>query len=324
MAIDILSLQPNKISRDLCSKYILLAGREKIGKTEFCAQSNKSLILATEIGTNAQSGVIAQPIQKYADFKMVLRQLEKPEAKERYRTICVDTVGILYDLCEQFICQQNGVTKISEIPFGGGYTQLSKTFEGDLRKITMMGYALILTCHLKETYDDMGKLIGAKPDLNNRCLRIVNALVDVIAVITQTWNDKGESARWIRTRSTPAITAGSRFKMLDEVIPFGFHEFEDAIVRAIDAEEKNGAYVTNDAPIIVEESLDFNALMSEAREIWIALVNREETDEGKENVVRAMSKKVEMVFGRKIKLSEVTEDQVALLNLAVMDLRDMM
>lgn len=323
MAIDILSLQPNKISRDLRSKYVLLAGCPKIGKTEFCAQSDKALILATEIGTNAQSGVLAQPIQKYADYKMVLRQLEKPEAKERYKTICIDTIGILYDLCEQFICQQNGVTKISEVPFGGGYTQLSKTFEGDLRKITMMGYGLIMTCHLKETFNDEGKLVEAKPDLNNRCLKIVNALVDVIAVITQSWNEKGESERWIRTRSTPSITAGSRFKKLDEIIPFGFHEFEDAIARAIDAEEKDGAYVTNDAPIIESETLDFKALMSEAREIWMSKVNTAQTDEEKEDVVRAMSKKVEMVFGRKIKLSEVTEDQVALLNLAVMDLRDM-
>ena len=30
MAIDILSIQPNKISRDLRSKYILLAGSPKI------------------------------------------------------------------------------------------------------------------------------------------------------------------------------------------------------------------------------------------------------------------------------------------------------
>lgn len=111
----------------------------KIGKTTFCCQSDKALILATEIGTNAQSGAMVQPIQKYADFKLVLRQLEKPEAKEKFNTICIDTIGILYDLCEQYICQQNGVSKINEVPYGGAYSQLSKEFESSLRKITMMG-----------------------------------------------------------------------------------------------------------------------------------------------------------------------------------------
>ena len=37
-----------------------------------------------------------------------------------------------------------------------------------------------------------------------------------------------------------------------------------------------------------------------------------------------MSKKVELIFGKKIKLSEVTEDQVDLLNLAVLDLKTML
>lgn len=139
MAIDIFSIQPNQISRDLRSKFILLGGPPKIGKTEFCAQSDKALILGTEVGTNAQSGAMVQPIQKYADFKIVLRQLEKPEAKERFKTICVDTIGILYDLCERYICQQNGVSKIGDCPYGSGYAQLSKEFENDLRRITMLG-----------------------------------------------------------------------------------------------------------------------------------------------------------------------------------------
>ena len=61
--------------------------------------------------------------------------------------------------------------------------------------------------------------------------------------------------------------------------------------------------------------------MSEARELWISKVNAAQTDEEKEAIVRAMSKKVELVFGRKIKLSEVTEDQADLLALVLMDLK---
>ena len=122
---------------------------------------------------------MVQPITSWSEFKLVLRQLEKAEAKEMYKTICIDTIGIAYDLCEQFVCAQNSVSKIGDIPYGAGYTQLSKEFEGALRKITMLSYGLIMTCHLKESYDEEGKLIGAKPDLNNRCLKIVNGIVDI-------------------------------------------------------------------------------------------------------------------------------------------------
>ena len=34
-------------------------------------------------------------------------------------------------------------------------------------------------------------------------------------------------------------------------------------------------------------------------------------------------KKVEMIFGRKLKLSEITEDQVDLMQLVVLEMRDM-
>lgn len=186
----------------------------------------------------------------------------------------------------------------------------------------MMGYGLILVSHLKETYNEDGALAAARPDLNNRCLKIVNSLVDIMAVITQTWNEKGESERWVQTRATPTIAAGSRFRFLKPRIPFGFKEFEQALAEAIDEEEKHGAKVVNENTTYQPEKLDFNALMTEARDIWTEMVSKAETDDEKTEVVRAMSKKVEMIFGRKLKLSEVTEDQVDLLNLALMDLRD--
>ena len=48
----------------------------------------------------------------------MLRQLSKPEAKEKYNTITIDTIGIAWDACEQYICQQNSVQKLSDIPWG--------------------------------------------------------------------------------------------------------------------------------------------------------------------------------------------------------------
>lgn len=145
----------------------------------------------------------------------------------------------------------------------------------------------------------------------------------MIAVITQTWNEKGESERWVQTRATPTIAAGSRFRFLKPRIPFGFHEFEQALAEAIDEEEKHGATVVNEVSNYQPEKLDFNALMAEARDIWTSQLSKAQTDEEKADIVRIMSKKVEMVFGRKIKLSEVTEDQVDLLALALIDLREL-
>lgn len=318
MAIDILAIQPQVISRDLRSKYLLLAGAPKIGKTEFCTMAPDALVLAFEIGTNARPGAMIQKIDTWSTFKLVLRQLEKPEAKAKFSTICIDTVAIAYDLCEQFICAQNGVQKIGDIPYGGGYAALSKEFDSSLRKITMMGYGLIMTCHLKESSDENGEITGYKPDLNNRCLKIVNGLVDIIGVITQTWDENGESHRWIQTRSTPTIVAGSRYKYLAPRIPFGYNEFLEALSQAIDKEQENGAVVTDTAPVDTFEKLDYKAIRAEASELWTTLVEKDPEN------APIILKKVEIIFGRPMKLSEITEDQVDLFNLVVLDMRDML
>lgn len=114
--IDLLNLQPTAISRDLKGKYIMIYGQAKSGKTSFAANFKKNLLLAFEIGYHALDGVYAQPIEKWADFKLVLRQLADEKVKEKFDTVTIDTASIAWDLCEKYVCAQNGVQKISDIP----------------------------------------------------------------------------------------------------------------------------------------------------------------------------------------------------------------
>lgn len=70
---------------------------------------------------------------------MILRQLEKPEAKEMYDTIVIDTISEAYSDCEVYTCAQNGVQKLGDVAYGAAYASCKKEFESCLRKITMLG-----------------------------------------------------------------------------------------------------------------------------------------------------------------------------------------
>lgn len=65
MAINLLALQPHKVSRDLSGYITYLYGPGGAGKTTFGSQMPAPLLLAFERGYNALPGVIAQDISSW-------------------------------------------------------------------------------------------------------------------------------------------------------------------------------------------------------------------------------------------------------------------
>lgn len=327
MAIDIFSLEPSVISRDLKGKYIAIYGREKVGKTTFGARLPRALFCNFEVGTNFISGVKAQNIAKWSDFKLVLRQLEMPKAHDFYDTVVIDTIGQAYTLCEEYICAQAGVQKLGDIPYGAGYASCKKEFEGALRKITMHGYGVCCICHSevkKEAGPNDTVIEVVSPAMPTRAADVVNRLVDIIAYIDVSYDENGNAIRNFVTRRTPTIMAGSRLPYLDTVIPFSYDSLVDAIGRAIDKQqEMDGAQVVDTAISTVADKLDYNAIRAEAADLWARLTTSG-TEEANEEMARRIQKRIEMVFGRIIRLSEITEDQVYLFNLVLLDMRELL
>ena len=321
MAIDLLNLQPTVISRDLKGKYILIYGKPKTGKTTLASKFPKNLLLAFEKGYNAIDNIYVQDINNWSEFKQVLRQLKRPEVQEQYHTITIDTTTIAYEMCENYICQQNAVQSISEIPWGGGYAATKKEFESCLRQITMMGYGLVLISHIetrKEKGTDDTEIEILAPSMPKRCYEVVNQIVDIIGYIATEWDETGNSERYLYTRQTPTVMAGSRFKYLAPKIVLGYEQLVEAINEAIDKQRDiDGAKVVDKTEMQVHEELDFEKIRDEAATLWGNLVGKDPANADK------ILKKVEMIFGRKIKLSEITEDQKELFNLVLIEMRDM-
>ena len=319
--IDILSIEPTVISRDLKGKYLLLYGKPKTGKTTMASRFPKNLLIAFEKGYNAIDGIKAIDINKWSEFRQVLRQLEKPEAREMYDTITIDTTTIAYEMCEQFVCGQNGVQSIRDIPWGQGWSLAKKEFESCLRKITMLGYGLVLISHIetrKEKTADDSEIEILAPSMPKRCYEVVNQIVDIIGYIATEWDEDGNSHRWLYTRQTPTVMAGSRFPYLAPKIKLGYQDLVDAINEAIDKQRDiDGATVVDKIEKVQEEELSFAEIREEASKIWAKLVN-----ENPANAERIL-KKVEMIFGRKLKLSEITEDQKEPFFLVLLEMRDM-
>jgi hypothetical protein len=329
--IDIFSLEPSKISRDLKGKFLLIYGQPKTGKSTFGSQLPRSLFLNFEQGTNALAGIRSVPILRWSDFRKVLTQLRKPQAREMYDSIVVDTASIAWQLCEKYICQRESVDSIREIPWGQGWGMLRNEFSECWREITLLGFGILFIAHSKEKPTEMrdeegNEITAVAPDLPNQCYQIVNSIVDIIGYLQVQMNNDGTSERYLYTRSTPTVFAGSRYQYLAPKIKFGYQELVEAIGDAIDqAVEKDGAEVTDHTVIAQIKARPFNEIMEEAKAIWQTYINEAETDEAKEQHFNIAKDVIKRVFGTEtFKLSQAVPSQSDLVELFIDEMKEIM
>lgn len=328
MAIDILGVQPHKVSRDLKGYAVMFYGEPKSGKTTTATRFPKSLLLAFEKGYSAIPGVNAQPINSWSEFSQVLRQLDSDEAKERYDNIIVDTADIAYEYCEKYISNQNGVASIADIGFGKGYGLTEKEYDSKLRRIMQLGYGLVIISHSQDkTFtDEQGNEHNQiTPTLDKRGSKIITRMSDIIGYSRSVENPEvpGETQTRLFMRGTPRFVAGSRFPTTPDSIVFNYKNLVGAISEAVDdldeiygegsvTDEVSKANVTvTKLPQVEELIAQFNSLASE-------LMEKDPKFYGER-----IKDVVEEVLGVGAKIGNATPKQAELVDLALGNLVDL-
>ena len=301
----------------------------KTGKTTTAAKFNKALLLAFETGFLAIEGCMAQPINKWSEFKQVLKQLKDERAHEVYSNIIVDTADIAYDLCEKYICNQAGVSAINEIPYGQGWGRAAKEFDEALRSIPQMGYGLVLISHSQDkvfkdeqTGEEYNQIV---PTLGNKPRLIVDRMSDIIGYARPVEDEDGSTHTVLYMRGTPRFIAGSRFKYTPDKIDFTYDNLVDAIGEAIDkqAEESNGKFVTDERTTAydVEPEYDFDELMVEFKTLVGQIQKNVTKEEFKAKWAPKITEVTEKYLGVGKKVNDCTAKQCEQIVLIVDDLK---
>lgn len=323
MAINLLAIQPHKVSRDLSGYITLLYGPAKVGKTTFGAQMPGELILATERGYNALPGVIVQDITSWSDIKQVVRELKKPEIQAVYKSLIVDTIDLAADMCQKYVCNQLGIENIGD---GGwtnnGWDKYKREFEDVFRTLAQLGYAILFISHDKE--------ITIKPEngieyqqirssMQTSALKIVENMSDIIAYAHPVIRE-GQPRRILTLRSADnSIRCGCRFKYMAPEINFSYDNLVKALNDAIDKEaaETGGKFITEERIAAIETpTYDYDALMNEFATIAGELMNKEPT-----YYQPRITQIVEKYLGKGKKVADTTRDQAEFLYLIVTEIK---
>jgi len=339
MAIDLMSLTPHKVSRDLRGYSVFFYGEPKSGKTTTAARFPEALLLAFEKGYNAIPGIIAQPINSWSEFKQTLRELKKEEVKNKFSTIVIDTADICYDYCTKYICDNAkrpdggfGVDSISDIGYGKGYGLVGQEFDECIRSIVQMDYGLVIISHStdktfkNENGEEYNQIV---PTLDKRATNIISRMADIIGYSRIVTTEEGDKTM-LFMRGTNRYMAGSRFKYTPDYIEFSYENLTKAIADAIDkqAEEENNKDLFTDErsnlylPKDEKLTLDFDELMSEFQDI-INRIIKKSGDSFETKYTPRITEITEKYLGKGNKVSQMSRTQVEALSLIVTDLKDL-
>lgn len=318
--INLLQIEPHKVSRDLSGYITYVYGIPKVGKTTFGSQFPGALILAFERGYNALPGVIAQDITTWGEFKQVLRELKKPEVQAVYKSIIIDTVDIAASLCEKYICSQLGIDNIGD---GGwstnGWSKYKKEFEDSFRTIAQLGYAVCFISHSADkTFKrkDGTEYNQMVPTAQKSANEIIKGMADIYACA-----DIINGERRLILRSLDgSVDTGCRFKYIEPEIPFSYQSLVEALNKAIDREasETNNKFVTQERiSNVIAPEYDFDALMAEFQKLTGDLMRKDPSNGPK------ITEIVNRYLGKGKKASEATRDQAEFIALIVDEIKEL-
>ena len=319
MAIDLLSLQPHKVSRDLSGYITYIYGAPKCGKTTLASQMEKPLLLAFEPGYHTIGGIIPQDITSWAEMKQVYRQLKDPRVQEMYRSIIIDTIDIAADRCKKYICNQNGIEDLGDLGYGKGWTKFKDEFNEVFRGLTQLGYSVFFIGHDKtEMIDnpDGTKTMRIRPNMSNSVKTVIAGMADIYGYAHQ--KTAGEMSVLTLRDSSGVIECGCRFKHIPNEITLGYKNLVNAINEAIDKEaaENGNMFVTNERMATVEvPTYDYNALMAEFQDLVGQLMSKGTTNGPKITAI------VEKYLGKGRKVSDTTTDQAEFIDLIIADIK---
>ena len=124
--IDLWDIKPHQVSRNLKGYSVFFYGEPKSGKTTTATKFPNSLLLAFEKGYSTLANIMVDPINSWAEFRKVLRQLKDERSKEMFETIIVDTADIAYDYCTKYILDTSYVFKDDDIMISDKYVKSDK------------------------------------------------------------------------------------------------------------------------------------------------------------------------------------------------------
>ena len=195
--LDLYDLTVEKIDPEIGDYSFTITGDGGVGKSTFAnALFNKigtSVTFGCEDRFKGLPNLKLVPIWKdgweaFVGYKTRLKKGLKQAGKLPFTHIVIDPVGQLGDMCEEYICQENGWENISSAPYGAGYNAFEKEFVDAIKELRATGVKVNFISHGKSETITPPRQEGYQvqmPDIQKKLKYIVKDEVDFLLYLSK-------------------------------------------------------------------------------------------------------------------------------------------
>lgn len=205
--------EPINLEPDFYKYVTLIHGRPGIGKTTLVMSFPDVLLAACERLSRAIPGYVFNydngGIRDWDDFLDMISLLEQTD---RFRTIGIDTVTALYQMCFQWVCKKNGVAHPSDDDWGKSWTDIKAEFTAQMDRLIKTGRGVVLTAHSSER--EIKSFSGEKysrihPEMSGGLLQWIKAKTDFVFYAEYVQDADGKTQRVLFTKGNELVDAKS-------------------------------------------------------------------------------------------------------------------
>ncbi|WP_440110184.1 ATP-binding protein [Paenibacillus sp. QZ-Y1] len=322
MAFDIFNPEVSVVSYGLEGKTITIYGSNNLGKTLQATKMKKPFYLGFEKGIKAISGVKFLPVNNWADFKKINKQLTSkanlPKAKELYQTIIFDEVEASARYCSRYVCDKFEVETITEGRGGYGlWKEYEMEYWEEIDKLLNAGYTVVFIAH--ETFDEKkGKIV---PKGDKRAIAPVIDNSEIVVYLQSNGIDDKNNV--IKSSGFMAETkeffARSKLDYINPYLQeFTAENLENAVIEAIKKQEEaegiKAVSYSEQKETLTSEELDFDELKKK-----IIAAGKELHNNGKGEIVKEI---IEKNIGKGKMVTDFTKNHVQIMSFVLDELID--
>lgn len=178
-------LPENKLKeKNITPKIYLIWGESMSGKTFFARQFPNPIILNTD--GNAKK--VDTPSVEIKDWETFIQAIKELQNNKEFETVIIDLIDDIKTMLDNYIIKTYNQTAkkealtLSDIPWGGGFSQSKDTFKNLMIKLTNINKNIIFISHMrtKTEITPVGSEDIELPSLEDRYLNMTMGRCDVV------------------------------------------------------------------------------------------------------------------------------------------------